>query len=68
MEKVKQLLNCLGSSRIEARTLARGKHNEGVRERNDKRRENFPQTIQGGTEKETERREAWLNYLIGREN
>ena len=36
---MKQLLNSLGSSRIEASTLAREKHNEGVRERNDKRRE-----------------------------
>ena len=39
IQKVKYFLNRLGSTRIEARTLAREKHNEGVRERNDKRRE-----------------------------
>ena len=39
IQKVKYFLNRLGSTRIEARTLAREKHNEGVRERNAKRRE-----------------------------
>ena len=33
IQKVKYFLNRLGSARIEARTLAREKHNEGVRER-----------------------------------
>jgi len=36
---VKSFLNRLGSARIEARTLVREKHNEGVRERNAKRKE-----------------------------
>ena len=39
IQKVKYFLNRLGSARIEARILAREKHNEGVRERNAKRRE-----------------------------
>ena len=32
IQKVKYFLNRLGTARIEARTLAREKHNEGVRE------------------------------------
>ena len=67
IEKVKLLLNSLGSNTIEARTLAREKHNEGARERNDKGRERTSHKhFKEEQNKETERKEA-LTQLPDRE-
>ena len=52
IQKVKKILNTLGNTRIEARQLERVKHNEGVRQRNEEKRERgCLQTAQGRKEK-----------------
>ena len=63
IQKVKYFLNRLGSARTEARTLAREKHNEGVRERNDKIEEREIHT--NNSRRNRKKKKLWLNYLRG---